>query len=486
MSAPRDLLLVHWSPVRVAALRVSGARGQVRVKGSLVRTKPEALDAADPHAMGAWIGEELDRAGLHTKRAVAVAPRSAIALQRIPASSNLDDQERLAAAELQFRRLGPIDPEGAAVAVRPQTRRRDGEEEGVAVALPSAALAHTRAVIEAAGRRLSGVALSADGLAALAPPGVCMVALASGTRIELSLVRDGAMVFGREGEVALGDRRAASAAVEIRRTLMAARSMGWTLDDAPPQFADADELGATAEQVAEALGEPVAPFATPEELAGAGEHEAAALTPLVGLARAFAANSAFDLLQRPARRRMPQGRRVAYLSIAAVAVVAAGLWIVRDRALADARAGLSAERARAAELQAEYVQVLARDARQRHLDGWLAIEPDWPAYVAWLREQLPPRARLRLSSVRAGVKGEPVFEPERRGVYTDGVFTEPRVVSFTIDGAASDRAAIAEFRARLIATPGVRVEPRSADEPDRFSLRILTRDAAPAAAEAEP
>ena len=62
----------------------------------------------------------------------------------------------------------------------------------------------------------------------------------------------------------------------------------------------------------------------PEELNDVPAHEAASLAPLVGLARAYASDSAFDLLKRPARRAMPRGRRLLYLSAGAAAVLEIG------------------------------------------------------------------------------------------------------------------------------------------------------------------
>ncbi|MEO0483607.1 MAG: hypothetical protein AAF138_08260 [Planctomycetota bacterium] len=487
MSPPRELLLLHWSPVRLSAVGVTLARGAVKVRGSLVRPTPADLDMADTSALGSWIQSELDDAGLRFKKAVVVLSRSAIAIQRMPMHEGLDERERLAAAELQFKRLGPMDPEGAAIAVRSAPGVVAGSQrapESVAAALPANTLQLVREVIERAGRRLVGVSLRADGLAKIAPDGLSMVAMASGPRVELALVAGGAMVFGREGEIALGEGRASSLAVEIRRTIMAARSEGWTLDHPSPLFLDAEEDGASASQVGETLLEDVIALEPPEELNDFPAHEAASLAPLVGLARAYASDSAFDLLKRPARRAMPRRRRLLYLSAGAAAVLGTGLWIVHDRALSEYRDELATQRGRTSSLQAEYVDLLTVDARVRHLDRWLEVEPDWPGYIVWLREQLPPRDRLLLTSVRASVEGEPAFEPKRRRKYTDGVFTSPREVVLTIDGSASDRAAIAEFRARLLATPGVRVEPRGADEPDRFSLRVLTGAAVPAPATA--
>ncbi|MEL7473484.1 MAG: hypothetical protein AAGK04_09220, partial [Planctomycetota bacterium] len=460
----------------LVAARFVRSRGDLRLTHHVASALPEGLSPADPEAFGRWVGETLGAAGIAGKRIVWVAPRSSVTIQRLSPPPALEDAELRAFARLQLKKHGVVEPAGAAIGVR-RPDSSGSSEDAVAVAMPRAALDAVRSTMHAAGRTLEGVRIRADGLGKLAEDrNATLVVFAAPKTVEIVLTRDGAPRFVREAELDADVPRARAIAVEIRRTRMAARAAGVEMEGAEARLLDASSEPAAPGDVMEHLGEPVAPMPTPEWLRAC--EDAVAVAPLAGVA-AIASGDGLDLLAPLGVSRAAQRRRTLLLALAAVLVLGVGGWMVSQRELSALQSDLDTQLSEARELQERYVRMLTLEARVRHLETWLKLEPDWAAHLSWLHQRLPPREQLLLDDVRGVAEGEVAFEPEKRGVFTGGVWSPQREVGLTLTGRLEQRDAMNRLRADVLASGVYRLEPRGADEPDRFSWRLSTTDATP-------
>lgn len=474
MSGARDLQLVHWTAWGVAAARFRLSRGPAELKAWAVAARPEEIDPADAGSMGGWLRGVLDGAGVKGNRAVVVVSRSSVILKKLDAPEGLRDEDIDGYVRMQLKRQGPIEGDDAGVGAR---RLPSGEL--LAAAMPADVLGFLREVMQGAGRRVTGVRLRADGIAAFASEfaGRRLLVHALPMSAELVVADGPHAVFAREAAITGGEGRAEALAVQIQRTRMGARASGFEVGEATVRFADADEAPIPEEALADAVGGTVSGFGPLAEGWGAQDNgldarASAALAPLIGLASGWDAGAALDLAAARPATRGQRVRRVAMLGAAATLVLGGGVWTVAQQRLGDLRGRVEAAEGRAVELRDRYVASLTREARLRHLEMWAGLDPDWVGRLDWLSATLPAREEALLDELRGVFEGGVVFRPEKRGVYTNGAWLGEGAITLTLDGRAARRDAMTDLRARLLEGDSVRLTPRGADEDDTFSFRL--------------
>ncbi|MFO0895772.1 MAG: hypothetical protein U0574_12555 [Phycisphaerales bacterium] len=454
----RTTLAIDMGRRLLRALEVTQGRGAVEVRRALCVEAPAGLDPEDAEAVGRWLREALDAAGIRSRGAVFAINRETASLKRLLLPSihaeDLPDMMRLA----MQRELGPA-AEGAVFDFIPGAV--EGQSTSVqAVAVPARELEYVRAMAAAAGLTVERVSLRTFGTALLlhtmrAPPAESSFQVAldlTGEGLELCAAEGGDVRHSRGAEVRY-DRDAGAAAeaaiTEARRSWTA-----WKLQqpDAPSAGATVMGEASVARRVVEGAADA---FGTLEllERHPLVQGETAAIDwcwPLAGMLLE-------DALSRPrldlaSPRRAPDlgaRRRMRGYAAAGLVVVAAltgwtlgsGEWRRMEERLQDLE-----EKARGA--LPEHQRFKRDRFRAMHLEAWQQGTPDWLEYAVELGGFAPDQSRIvfdQLSGALDPASARLVKEPQR----------EPRMVvrrgvRINLEGEARDRTGVEGLRESLV------------------------------------
>lgn len=439
-----DLIALHWGPDEITA--VAPAKGR-DVRAVSLGARPE--DAA---SLGRWLKSELAAQRFAAKRAVVVLPRSAavfrkLTLPEVPADE-LPDLVRMQAAT-----KAPTPLDRLRFDFVPLPRRGEGQEVLLAT-IPAKTAEDALAAVRAAGLEPAGIVLSAYGTAArVAADASTLIVAVQGSSVEITLVRDSAVVLSHSTELQGGsveeDRLWLPG--EVTRAVVAADHLaaangiprvlligpGELLAPLVPTFADRYRGRA------ELIDEPGKLGVTGAE----GNVSVAALAAAAGSLDA-AALPRLDFLNPRKRVERPDHRRrhaiLAAAAVAAVALVAYGLSWRTQASLEEEIEGLTD---RSGELQSVLDEGKPALVAHGAIKRWVTDRPDWVGQMAALDDALPGTDRAYLERL--------VFESNQRS----GSNQQAPLGTVTADGRARSRREVETLNAEL-AAKGYLVAPR--------------------------
>lgn len=486
--------MTRSSPITVIELDGAGmaaVRGRVR-DGRLVIDRAIRLDRPPVRTDGeddGWVADALRQAGFPRVRAVLAVPRSAVVFKVLSMpGEGLLEEERIEMAALQIGRQLTIPPDETAI---------DSFEIGTPGDRRAVCAACPRALLESASERLGkgGIAvahadLRAAGVAALAPteaPGP-IIAVAPGVHsTEIVVIAAGKPEFARsiDATAAMGDaeqnaldRIAARVAVEVKRTLMSARSAGIVPAPGHVLVIGDDELAERVRAACELeLGLPGA--GDPAEIAWPADlsrEDRRVLAPLAGVIRRHALGIDGIDFVRP-HRAPDRGARKRQLTLAALFLVITlvGVGILAARVRLD-RLDQRIEQVsdRYDDKYDELVEMKALDARVTHAERWIDADADWLEHGAWIAEVMPGPDRAVLDEM-SGRGGAQIRFAKGPRVYP-GTWSTTESATIRVSGRMKDRATGLELRRRLLEDTRYRVLTQGPDVEDRFSFDLITTE----------
>ena len=494
-------LVLCPEPLGVSAVVVAVRRGVARVERTVTADRPDSVDPSEPIALGSWIRTVLDGSGVRTRRTVLALPRGHVVLKRVAVPPALRPDEVPGAARLALLRAQAVPVQDVAFdCVPPPEPEGDdpppSERTVLAGALPADRLRFVRELAQAAGLKLVGVRLRAQGTAELVrratPAGASAaptLAIVTGPGWgEFVLVEHGELHLVREADIARDlsvEQSDRAVAVEAARTVLlrAGTPRVAVLGDEGDRASLAEACASATERPAEVLEPPDTLWAGTSETLSAAPGTIGRLAPLAGLALAEdAGRPGLDFLN-PTRPPDPRSavRRAAMLGAALIGIVAAGGWLLAQRELDALQARVSAVRQQKNELDTQVVTYFREDARLRHAQRWAEGDPDWLAHLATVRAMLPPGDQGVLDALGGSVEASAVFRPTRSNSYHEGRWSVSRTVRLDLEGRVRERAVANALRERLIASGVYRLTTQGADTPDRFSFVLMTPEGVPPA-----
>lgn len=501
-----------------ASAGVGGAR--VVVGAWLSADKPAGVDSSDAAALGRWVGEELNKAGLlRTAKAgglVFAVPRGEVVLKRISFPPGPSRADLPGMVRLQMVRQLTVSPENAAIDFVPlrgrggievpeagtsmarAARAPEGSTAVLAGALQGDRLAWRQAVARAAGGTLRRVALRSAGAAALLAEAAQRrggstlgIALGSGST-EFVVVEDGQLVFARATDLFRPDKAedvdafAQKVAVEAKRTWMSYRVAPETSEIEAVVVLGADEAARlVAERCREALELPseatdYPPFV--EAPAGMSPADRTVMAPLVGLlAEPVIGRATMDFANPRQAPDLAAMRRQRALLAALLAIVVGGGAVTWGRLdLHKRESRLTDLRDKYAARSGEYGDYLRTRVRVEHLEKWMGARVDWLGHLDELVNRLPdPRSGVLDRLVGSGTitVGFKLPAPKRR--LADGEWFEEVRAQFDMAGTVKHRDVADALRQALVKDSEYDVESKGPDTPDRFDLMLTTTRAKP-------
>ncbi|QOJ01706.1 MAG: hypothetical protein HRU70_14960 [Phycisphaeraceae bacterium] len=506
----RTVSVVEIDGPRLSAVAARVGKDRVEVKRWVSAIRPDGVSGEDGAAVGAWVGGELQRAGMPRSGAVMSVSRGDVVLKRLtlPAGSvALGEGEIGGAVRLQMARQLTVPLEGSAVDYAVLGPERDeGGGSGLAVmagAMPAERVRWCLAVASAARLKLSRLSLRCFGVASLLGElsqrrGGTILAVAVGWgSTEFVIVEDGQMAFARAADTPRPTSRAEvedfadRVSVEAKRTWMSYRS---TRPGPAPEFVAVlgegeftrrvgERCGSVLEAPWEAVGVPGV-VKLPE---GMPESERSATAPLVGLlVERMLARSTLDFVNP---KRMPdraaRRRQLVLAGVFGAIVVGGGGHYLAKKEIAKVESQAASLRDERARLEERYQAHLARHARLNHLKSWLDTRVDWLGHLSVLSGQVPAGGVAYADEVQGRMYSSVAFMPDgganaRTISYPKGDWIVQPRAEFDFEGRALERGVATDLRARLLQSDLYTVSTQGAEMSDRFALRLITARPSPA------
>jgi hypothetical protein len=483
---------------RLTALSAEISGGRVALRSWLTAVAPEQIPQDKPDALGPWIEQQLDAAGIARGHLVLSMGRSDVVLKRLgfPAGTGgLASDELSGMVRLQMARQLTMPVDSAAIDYIPlgdtQTPGPDGQVAVMAAAMPGERLDWCRTLAKSVGFKLARVSLRAFGAAALVRaisqrherP---VIAVALGFRTtEFIIVEDGHLVFARAADAARPatdtdiDAYAERVAVELRRTWTSHR-MSTPSEQSPlvAILADGELARAVGERCAaavEGVCEHVPWPSNVDTLAGVASADRAAITPLVGLLHELAMDQpAIDFAHpRRAPDRRAATRQKSLLAVLAAIVLLGTGWAVATIQLGRLESTLERLRKQESSLRSDLDSFLIEHARVNHMETWMNARVDWLAHLETLNRQLPDPRQSLMDEVTGSFQAGVTFAP--KGAYPTGAWVCEPSAKLVIGGKVANRDVAADLRGRLIESNlYTAVESQGADVADRYNLELVT------------
>jgi hypothetical protein len=514
MLAKSTMLFVCVGGRRVGAAVVGTGKSGPRVERTVLEDVPEELDASDARAMGGWLREILDAAGVSASSAVLCLERKDVATKRLTFEHVDDPEAELPGmVRLQMLRQLSFPAEHAAIDYALLPAASGDESAGAdqvvvrAVAAPGERLSHLRRVFEHAGLKPVRAGLSAEGVAHL----LVRSGVTAGTEseliiapgldgVELIVVRDGRVAAARWHALAptanTGDPASffdLSVSSEARRTWMSdqlaessTRINRVVILASPGASRDADQASAAlADAISEDLSLPTVTV-DPGGLVGVEgfDHR---LTPVVGVASQHLDTSSggarVDLLhpRQPPDRAAPV-RKLVLVAALLLLVVLGGVWTLGNRREATLLRELERQRERQSQAAVERAAAVRDAARAEHVRRYMAGRVSPLAELDTLAGMLPGRERALLTGFRVGVGSETRFAADRRTRFYDPeLWASVRQVRADMGVKAATRVDADRLRLSFVERPELYVETAGADGastndpryPHRLELKIV-------------
>ncbi len=416
--------VVHLEGGRLVALEARSRGDGVEVLRWLAASSPAEVNPADAESVGKWIASALEGAGLAAaaRRGVTFsASRGEVVLKRINTPPGVGAGELPALVRLQMLRQLTVTGDSPVIDFFPHAgggaarshgdgSAAPGGEAVVAAAMPAERLAWRRRVADAAGIKLTRLALAAEGAAALlddpatgARAGAVLALALGPAGCELSVVENGRLVFARGVDVprAEGDDAGACAAlaIEAKRTWISYRSAPESVEvDRAVVLGDDAFARAAAQRVGESLEMPASTIPLQQSIQWPKDlpvEQQAVLAPLVGLL-SQEAGAGLNLVKPRAPAPVAEIRRRRILLTGLAMVLVSGtLYTIGSRDLAARRSDLDTYRQQLNQVAAKHGEFLREKARVEHVRGYLAGRTDWVEQIKTLSQDLPdPREAL--------------------------------------------------------------------------------------------
>jgi hypothetical protein len=508
MSISRTVVAISLDHDRLCAVNAAVGGGKAVVKAWLTTQVPSGVDVKDAAAVGAWLGPELDKAGLSRGKLVIAAPRGEVVLKRLklPRAEGGGGQAEIAGmVRLQMARQLTMAMEGTAIDYIPiGPEEGDGGAAGASMAvlagaLPGDRMAWYQGLAKAAGCKVERLGLRSAGVSALLADisqrhsgPVLGIAVGLGS-VEFVIVEDGQLVFARAADGGLasaeGDTAALAqrVAVEAKRTWMSYRVGDGSAEvDAvvvPGEGRLAAELAQKCGESLEMPGKLAELPASIELPANMSEADRLVAAPLIGLiAEELLARPTLDFANpRKAPDRAAAKRQLALGGVLAAILLGAGGYFLASDELSGLRTRLKEASGRGGILKNEYNAYLKEDARLSHIKQWTSANTDWLAHTRWLSEQMPDPRQALMDEVSGQLRASVDFNASD-GTYDKNGWQVRQVTAIGIEGHIKQREIANDLRNRLV-TSGqfLQVESKGADEPTRFEFSLTTNKSSPEA-----
>lgn len=499
MSGSRGLIAVNLDHDRVCAVGADVGTGELTVTGWLNSRLPQGMNARDSAVVGAWLGEELQRAGLGRGRLVFAVPRGEVILKKLklPRGEGAGQSELAGMVRLQMTRQLTMAVEGTSIDYMPIGEEGTAEGVGVwvvlAAALPGERMLWYRDAAKAAGCKLERIGLRACGLAVMLAEiaqrqnGPVMAVAAGFGSVEFAIIEDGRLVFARAADVGIGsdvesdDAAAVSKiAVEAKRTWASYR-VGEGASDVEAILVSGE--GRLARELAKACGEGAE---LPWKLASLpglvkfktqlSELDALAAAPLIGLLAEVAVDKPTVDFAHP--RKAPDlaaiKRQRVLLGVLGVIVLGGGAYVYSMMEIGSLRRRLEAAVTDGNALRSKYNAFLAEDARLGHIQQWTAARVDWIAHLKYLSDQMPDPRQALMDQVSGSLSAKVEFTT-RDGRYDKKGWQVQQRAAFAVTGHIKQREVGDDLRKRLVSSDVyTTVESLGPDTPDQFALTLLT------------
>lgn len=465
-----DLIALHWGPDEVTAAMPAKGR-DVRASSLGAPPPPD-----DPAVLGRWLKSELGVHRFSAKRAAVVLPRSAAVFRKLTLP-DVPDDELPDLVRMQAATKCPTPLDRLRLDFVPLPRRGETREVLLAT-IPAKTADDVLAAVRAAGLEPAGIGLSPFGTAArVANDDSTLIVAVQGTGVEITLVRESAVVLSHATELQGGsledDRKWLPG--EVTRAVVAADHLAAAAASARVVLVGpGDLLGPLVEPFAERYGGRAELIDGPAQLGITSSDANVSPTALAAAAGQLdpAGPPRLDFLhprkriEKPDRRRLRAG--LAAAGLAAVAVVGYGLsWAAQS----DLGNTIAVLRKDDASLEAALERGAPTLAAQAKMDEWLGNRADWVEHLATLDSAMPGTDRAYLTKL--------VFDP----------FTRDSLGHIRAEGLARDRFDVQRLKDALTAkgyiveaTPDVEVR-RDPQYPWRFDLDLTIPRPKPAPAQ---
>lgn len=504
MKSARTLTALGLDHDRLCAVGASVGSEGVKVKGWAAATMPAGMDARDAEAVGAWIGKELEAAGLGKGKLVFAVPRGEVVLKRLklPRGDGVGETELAGMVRLQMARQLTMAMEGTAIDYVPVggAAEADGGAKTasvMAVALPGDRVAWYQGVADAAGAKVERLGLSSSGAAAYLAgasqrrTGPVMGVSVGSRAVEFVVVEDGQLGFARSADVGPSGEGSETPeslvqriAVEAKRTWMSYRVSEESAEvDAVVVAGEGDlatelgrKCGEALEMTWEVAGAPMG-VRLPSEMP---EPDRLMASPLIGLLLEESLDRPVLDLAHPRKAPDLAAARRQKVLLAALALIIAGggAFLYANRSLAQLRARVNDAAEQDRRLSADYTAFLKAHARLSHLEAWKSAKVDWIAHVRWLADQMPDPRQALLDGISGSLKAAVTVTP-KQDWYDKYGWAVQQQAAFAMQGHAKVADVSRGLRERLLA-PGVyQVDTKGADTPDQFQYVLTTSRVTP-------
>ena len=393
-----DLIALHWDSDQVTAYAPGKGRDQAAVLrfGDVSRT-----DAA---AVGKWLKQELAAQRIGGKRAAIVLPRSAAILRKL-SLPQVPDEELPDLVRMQAATKSATPLDRLRLDFVPLPPRGEGRE-ALLITVPAKTIDDIFAAVRAAGLEPASVGLSPFATAAKLAneDGSCLIIAVHDLSVEMTLVRDRAVLFSHVGDLPGGDfdedRQWLKS--EINRAVIAADHLAAGSGISRVVLLGPGELLAPLTEPLAARFEARCELIDRAELLNLPTIEVSQLSALVAAAGELSpgAMPRIDLLnprkriERPDRTRLRAGLAIG--AVAAAILAAYGMtWLERSD-LEQEIAYLNDEKA-----ALEGTLAAGQPLLKKHdtVEAWLEKEANWPNELVTLDSALPGTSRIYLTQL---------------------------------------------------------------------------------------
>ena len=234
-----DFLALDWDSQQVCGVAAQVGRKSVRVKKCFASRWPDDINpSANPAAAGAWLRQQLEKAGIAESDALLSLPREAVSVKPLQLP-NVPDDELPGAVRLQTATRFPMPLDQLVLDFIPVPALPGAAGRSVLIAtLPKAILERIHRLTDAAGLKLAAVDMSPTAVTTLvrraprnraaATDGLTLVVSQLGQRVEILMLRQQCLVFSHATSLAGTDlvERNRALLIDVGRCWIAAESEG--------------------------------------------------------------------------------------------------------------------------------------------------------------------------------------------------------------------------------------------------------------------
>ena len=491
---PRNGIAIEIGPRHLRALLAAREEGRLHARRAIVREIPADIDLEDADAIGAWIRAELDAAGFPHGRVTVALAREHVGLKRLSLPT-VDPNELPEMTRLALQRELTFDADRAVIDYVPVERTATSTVV-MAVALPEAVLARTRARLTAAGLDVERIGLRVSGSTALRASlgddevGPVLAVDITGDSVEFCVLAGGVIRFSRSAQLAKPDADEPDAAAMIAEAIITETRRTWMSYRIAEDSTDVERVvlmgeREICEQAAGPIGEILSATTSIVDrhpLVDAAGERLDGVWPLVGilLEPALGGETIDFAHPRQSVDRAAQLRKYGLMIAGLLMVVVLSVWTMGRRSVTNIEGRITVVSERQKELRPKVERYQRDTFTLAHLKNWSSADVRWLDHVGSLNGIAPPPSEVVLDAW--------VGTLDFRGVRYEGKskkWSSPASLSIVVDGEARDRATADAFREALVETEWYTTKSTGADArggkrlPYGFTYRLTTDRGAP-------